>query len=87
MLKCHYMPRNPAQILENNHHAYCLIGDGGDARERLFEALETEWKIKTSGNPDFSYQKFTSLNIEETRKIKEAQEKREIGRASCRERV
>ncbi|MES2087501.1 MAG: hypothetical protein V4467_00755 [Patescibacteria group bacterium] len=62
-----------AEIL--GHHANAIFGDV-NAKEKLFELLERSWKIETKGNPDFSYQKFESLNIENARILKEFQEKK-----------
>ncbi|MDO8482666.1 MAG: hypothetical protein Q7S86_02510 [bacterium] len=61
--------------LKNPHHAYAIEG-GEEARDELFKTLENSWKITTRGNPDFSYQKFQTLTIDEARELKKLQEKK-----------
>ncbi|KKU26187.1 MAG: DNA-directed DNA polymerase, partial [Candidatus Magasanikbacteria bacterium GW2011_GWA2_46_17] len=70
---CHYMLHKPTQILENNHHAYCLSGDVTDVRTYLFETLETKWGIRLKGNPDFYYRKFETMTVDDARVLKEFQ--------------
>lgn len=55
------------------HHAYAIEG-GERVREELLRTLEGSWKITIKGNPDFSYQKYETLNIEEARNLKAWQE-------------
>ena len=67
------MTPKPAEILENNHHAYCLSGDVANVRTYLFETLETKWGIRLKGNPDFYYEKFETMTVDEARVLKEFQ--------------
>lgn len=55
------------------HHAYAIEGGEG-TREELFKILEDSWGIETKGNPDFLYQKFGAMSIDEARKLKEFQQ-------------
>lgn len=57
------------------HHAYMVEGGTG-TREELFKKLQNSWGIATKGNPDFSYQKFQTLTIDEARNLKESQERK-----------
>lgn len=50
------------------HHAYCLVGA---KIENIFHALEKKHNIKTKANPDFFHEKYETLTIDESRKIKE----------------
>lgn len=70
------MLHKSSQILENNHHAYCFMGEVESARKRLFGAAETEWNMSIRGNSDFSYYKFEILTVDEARELKESQEKK-----------
>ena len=67
------MTPKPAEILENNHHAYCLSGDVANVRTYLFETLETKWSIRLKGNPYFYYEKFETMTVDEARVLKEFQ--------------
>jgi DNA polymerase III delta prime subunit len=50
------------------HHAYLLV----EAKvEHLIELLEKKHQIKKQGNPDFFHEKFESLGIDDSRRIKE----------------
>ncbi|MEK7575378.1 MAG: hypothetical protein AAB511_04090 [Patescibacteria group bacterium] len=51
---------------ELTHHAYLVAG----SKDQFFTRLEKEWEIVTKGNPDFHYQKFESLGVDEARELK-----------------
>ena len=51
-----------------SHHSYCLVGFSS---EDLLNFLEKEHKFLTKGNPDFFYEKYETLSIDESRRIKE----------------
>ncbi|MGB8815803.1 MAG: hypothetical protein WCC74_00995 [Minisyncoccia bacterium] len=53
------------------HHAYCINASGKDIMEDFLDFLEKEIGFKTKGNPDFWFAEFNTLNVEESRKIKE----------------
>lgn len=57
------------------HHAYVVFG-GGDVKEKLFAFLEKDWKVETTGNPDFWYQKFETFGIDDARNLKESHERK-----------
>ena len=61
---------------ENLHHAYCIEGEKGAVYQKLCVFLEDELKIKTKGNPDFSYLDFETLTIDEGRILKDRQQKK-----------
>jgi DNA polymerase III delta prime subunit len=50
------------------HHAYFLVGGKSD---ELFAHLEKMHKIPTRANPDFFHEKYESLGINESRRLKE----------------
>ena len=51
-----------------SHHAYCLVGVKSD---EFFVTLSKVHKIETRGNPDFFHEKYETLGIDESRRIKE----------------
>ncbi|MDO8590693.1 MAG: hypothetical protein Q7R65_01805 [bacterium] len=57
------------------HHAYVVEGEE-EVRETLFNLLEKNWSIEVKANPDFSYQRFVMLGIDEARNLKSLQEKK-----------
>lgn len=54
-----------------DHHAY-FIHSFKDAIPRLKDFLKKEFYIEHSQNPDFSHEKFETLGIEDSRRIKES---------------
>ena len=50
------------------HHAYCIVA--GEV-EHLIEVLEKKHGITKQGNPDFFHEKYETLGIDESRRIKE----------------
>ncbi len=50
------------------HHAYCLVGA---KIEHILHTLEHTHKVQTKANPDFFHEKYETLTIDESRKIKE----------------
>ncbi len=60
----------------NLHHAYFLVGDMESVFSDLKSFLENEVRINTTGNPDFWYGKYNTLNIENARMIAESQERK-----------
>lgn len=50
------------------HHAYCLV-EG--KMEKLLTALKKHHNIESQGNPDFFHEKYETLGIDESRRIKE----------------
>ena len=50
------------------HHAYCLVGA---KIEHILHTLEHTHNIQTKANPDFFHEKYETLTIDESRKIKE----------------
>lgn len=59
------------------HHAYCISGTGISASfsATFFAFLESELAVPTRGNPDFWHGQFESLSIDDTRAIKEMQQR------------
>lgn len=58
-----------ANSLNNlSHHAYCLVNVKSDD---FLVTLEKVHKIDSRGNPDFFHEKYETLGIDESRKIKE----------------
>ncbi len=53
-----------------NHHAY-FLHSFKDAIFHLKDHLKDKFKINHTGNPDFYYQKFEVLGIDDSRRIKE----------------
>ncbi len=62
---------NPSDYIKAlDHHAY-FIHSVKDAAHKLKEFLQKEFHIEHHQNPDFYHEKFESLGIDESRKIKE----------------
>ncbi len=62
---------NPLQYIHAlEHHAY-FIHSFKDAAQHLKEFLKEKFKIGHDRNPDFFHEKFESLGIEDSRRIKE----------------
>jgi DNA polymerase III delta prime subunit len=57
-----------AILQDLTHHAYLLIRANVD---HLIRSLQKHHKIEKQGNPDFFHEKYESLGIDESRKIKE----------------
>ena len=53
------------------HHAYCINASGKNITKEVFEFIEKKVGFKTKRNPDFWFAEFDTLNVEESRKIKE----------------
>ncbi len=51
-----------------DHHAYCFVGVESD---KILVTFEKTHKIATHGNPDFFHEKYETLGIDESRRIKE----------------
>ncbi len=63
------------------HHAYCLVG----ARiEHVLHSLEHTHNIQTKANPDFFHEKYETLTIDESRKIKEIHSSKSFSQDSKR---
>lgn len=60
--------------LDDRHHAYAVEGPAEKVRMELWSMFEKKWGTATRGNPDFSYQKFESLNVDDARHMRELQE-------------
>ncbi len=58
------------QITTLNHHAYCLVGSDSLYPE-LITVLESNKNFIAKANPDFFHEKYESLGIDESRKIKD----------------
>ncbi len=56
------------------HHAYCIVGERRAVCIEIAEGLESELKIKSSGNPDFFHGEYDSFGVDEGRALKEMQE-------------
>ncbi len=61
-------PLNYLHVLD--HHAY-FIHSFKDSVSKLKEFLQEKFHIHTSQNPDFFYEKFETLGIDDSRRIKE----------------
>jgi len=62
---------NPFQYIKFlDHHAY-FIHTFTDSATHLKEYLSTKFKINSHQNPDFFHEKFESLGIDDSRRIKE----------------
>ncbi len=55
------------------HHAFLVEGDPAVMKATLRDFLENEFRIPTTGNPDFSEQEFISFGIDDGRALKEMQ--------------
>ncbi|KKR65947.1 MAG: hypothetical protein UU06_C0008G0013 [Parcubacteria group bacterium GW2011_GWB1_40_5] len=60
------------------HHAYFLVGETEEIFLHLRDFLEKEVKVKTTGNPDFSYEKYDTLTIDGARSISSNQERKDF---------
>jgi len=56
--------------LTNLHHTYIISGDREEILKTLIPFIEKEFGIKTKGNPDFFFQEFDSMYVEDARDIK-----------------
>lgn len=56
---------------KNLRHAYAVSGEPESVRVELWKIFEDELGVATRGNPDFFYQKFVSLGIDEACYVKE----------------
>lgn len=59
---------NSYMLTNLNHHAYLLTNTSA---EDLIGELEEKFNINKKGNPDFFHEKFETLGIEDSRRIKE----------------
>lgn len=64
---------------DNLHHAYCIEGDMETVQPMLISFLEKEMGIKTVANPDFYIESHDTFSVEESRQLKERQQKRAFG--------
>jgi hypothetical protein len=55
----------------NLTHGYAICGNVESIRQQLFEFIQNEFAIATVGNPDFFHEKFETLTIDDSRRIKE----------------
>lgn len=69
------------QILNKNnlHHAYCFEGNKDILIPIIISFFEKEIGIKTKNNPDFHVYEYDNFSIEESRFIKEQQQKMAFG--------
>lgn len=66
----------------NLHHAYFLAGKREELKDELTAFIENELNVKTIGNPDFLYQEFETLGVDDAREINQRQEKSGFGEGS-----
>jgi len=59
---------NLKALIDMTHHAYCLASV---KVHDLLDHLENTHKIQTKANPDFFHEKYETLGIDESRRIKE----------------
>jgi DNA polymerase III delta prime subunit len=66
--------------LNNNilHHAYCILGNTDDVIKELEKFLLNEINFSTENNPDFWYEKYDIMDIEDGRNIKALHQNRPI---------
>jgi hypothetical protein len=67
--------------IDNLHHGYLIVGDRGENKKSFFDFLENKLKIKTIGNPDFSFFDFNTLTIDEARDLAIMQTRKGFGQA------
>jgi DNA polymerase III delta prime subunit len=61
---------------DNLHHAYFITGARELAREAVLAFVKDTLDIRTTANPDFSYEEYETLGVDDARAIKDRQEKR-----------
>ncbi|MEI6304862.1 MAG: hypothetical protein WCP09_02470 [Candidatus Taylorbacteria bacterium] len=59
------------QIQNLSHHAYTLVGSDAIVDE-LINLLTTRFQVKSAGNQDFIFNKYTNFSIDDAREIKSA---------------
>lgn len=57
--------------IKNLHHAYGLCGNMDEIVASLLKSITDDFKIIIIGNPDFFHEKFETLTIDDSRRIKE----------------
>lgn len=53
------------------HHAYCIFGNTEEILTELERFFEKDMKFPIHGNPDFWYGEYDTLDVEDSRKLKE----------------
>lgn len=61
-----------------DHHAYVVVGSRDSVVAELLDILESQFQIRTSGNPDCTLVHFESLGIDESRQLKDMQSARSL---------
>jgi DNA polymerase III delta prime subunit len=61
------------------HHAYLMEGEATSVREKLFEFIQKHLGVEVKGNPDFWFEHYDSLTIDDARKLREAQANKSMG--------
>lgn len=61
------------------HHAYCIEGDFASELPHLVNFFEDELSFETKGNPDFWHEHFETFSIDESRKLKDREDKTSFG--------
>lgn len=62
----------------NLHHAYCILGNSIDVINDLEKLLNKEYKFSTLNNPDFWYGEYDTMDIEDSRSVKELHQNKPI---------
>lgn len=69
---------------EKLHHAYLLLGDKSSIIPKLEKELSEKFGVIIHGNQDFFKKDYESLGIDETREIKELQNKKSVTEKSLK---
>lgn len=64
---------------ERIHHAYVIEGEKETILKNLFRQLSKELKVERIGNPDFFFEEFDVLGIDDARRIKDIQSNSTFG--------
>ena len=64
---------------DNIHHGYLIVGDREANKLSLLDFLQKDLDISITGNPDFSFTEYNTLNIEDARALTETQTRKDFG--------
>lgn len=73
------MSNSKFQFLDSSFHAYILEGEKSLIIPELCLSLEKKFDVTVRGNPDFVMCEYESFGIDEARRVKEMQSRKNIG--------
>ncbi|MEX0672564.1 MAG: hypothetical protein WDZ82_01590 [Candidatus Paceibacterota bacterium] len=68
---------NLVQLL-SQHHAICVVGEGGHVRDSIAQAIEQVFEVPPQGHPDLYRYIESPLSIETARRIREEQARKPV---------